>query len=81
MVEYLEEQFQGMYEYLSNGERVEEFLLLSHQAMIILEVEEEFAKIIQNSMDIEEIDEPLIMRIGVRHWNEIQLHYKIIENT
>jgi hypothetical protein len=37
LMEYLEEEFYGLYEYLSNGEQVEKFALSSHQAMILLE--------------------------------------------
>jgi hypothetical protein len=80
LVGYLEEEFFGLYEYLSNGEKVEDFILPSYQAMIILEEEEELNQLIQNSMELEFMEEDylkeiVILRIGMRSWDDIQLFY------
>lgn len=80
LVKYLEEEFFGLYEYLSNGEKVEDFILPSYQAMIILEKEEELNQLIQNSMELEFMEEDylkemVILRIGMRSWDDIQLFY------
>lgn len=80
LVKYLEEEFFGLYEYLSNGEKVEDFILPSYQAMIILEKEEELNQLIQNSMELEFMEEVylkemVILRIGMRSWDDIQLFY------
>lgn len=80
LMEYLNEEFYGLYEYLSNGEEVEDFILPSYQAMIILEEEEELYQLIQNQIQVEFIEEVnlkevVIIRIGMFHCEDIQLHY------
>lgn len=82
--EYLEEEFYGLYEYLSNGEKIEDFLLMSYQSMIILENEGELVKVIQYKIELEFTEEvtlkgKVILRIGVRNLDDIQLHYTLFE--
>lgn len=76
--EFLDREFQGLYEYLNKGEEVEQFLLLPYQAMIILEEERELKKLLSNPIEIEYVEEVLestLLRIGVRNGDEIQLCY------
>jgi hypothetical protein len=78
--EYLEEEFFGLYEYLSNGEKVEDFILPSYQAMIILEEEEELIKLMKNPIELEFLDEVdlaniKILRIGIMRSEDVQLYY------
>ncbi|MGP4107945.1 hypothetical protein [Virgibacillus sp. L01] len=83
VADYLEEEFKDLYEYLSNGQGVDEFILPDHQTMVILELDEEFKKVIQKSLDMEYMEEVymkdvLILRIGIRNLEEVQLHYNIL---
>lgn len=82
--EYLAEEFYGLYEYLSNGEKIENFLLMPYQSIIILENEEELVKVIENKIELEFTEEvnlkgKVILRIGLRNMDDIQLHYTIFE--
>jgi hypothetical protein len=81
---YLKQEFYGLYEYLSNGEEVEDFLLMPYESMIILEGKEELDKVIENKMELEFIEEvylnnKVVLRIGIRSFEDIQLHYSIFE--
>jgi hypothetical protein len=78
--EYLEEEFVGLYQYLGHVDRVEDFLLLPHQAMIILEQQAELIQLMRNKWDLEFLDEVnlskmTILRVGIRQFNDIQLYY------
>lgn len=82
--EYLEEEFYGLYEYLSNGEKIEDFILMPYQSIIILDNEEELVKLIQNKLELEFMEEvnlkgKFIYRIGLRSLDDIQLHYTAFE--
>lgn len=84
LMQYLEEEFYGLYEYLSNGEKIEDFLLMPYQSIIILENVEELVKVIQNKIELEFTEEvnlngKVILRIGVRTLDDIQLHYTLFE--
>ena len=79
---YIEEEFQALYEYLSNGESVREFLLPSHQEVLILESKEEVETILGKTSDIEFIEEvklqsEIILRIGIFQIEEVQLCYSM----
>jgi hypothetical protein len=83
-VEYLKSEFYGLYEYLSNGEKIEDFLLMSYQSIIILDDKEELVKVIQNKIELEFVEEVnlkdiVILRIGVRNLDDIQLQYTLFE--
>ncbi|MEK3857496.1 hypothetical protein [Cytobacillus sp. FSL H8-0458] len=80
LIEYLEEEFYGLYGYLSNGEQMEKFALLPHQAMILLEEKEELNKILSNSLELEFQEEvnlknSMVLRIGVLSADDVQLCY------
>lgn len=82
LMQYLEEEFYGLYEYLSNGELVEEFVLASHQAMILLEEKGELNNLLSNPLELEFQEEvnlknSKVLRIGVLHAEDIQLCYVI----
>jgi sRNA-binding regulator protein Hfq len=84
-IKYLEDEFLGLYEYLSNGEQLDEFVLESYQAMILLEEEEELQKLIGNPLDIEFIEEVIlksftISRIGLFSIEDVQLCYALKNN-
>lgn len=77
-IEYLMDEFYSLYEYLSNGESIDNFTLSNTQAMVILENERELEII--KKIDIEFVDEEnlqdlITLRIGLRHEHDIQLHY------
>ncbi|KSU86197.1 hypothetical protein AS180_19900 [Priestia veravalensis] len=79
-MEYLEEEFYGLYEYLSNGEQVEKFVLSSPQAMILLEEKVELNKILSNPLELEFQEEvtlknSIVLRIGVLSADDVQLCY------
>lgn len=84
--EYLRDEFYGLYEYLSNGEKIEDFLLMPYQSIIILENEKELVKVIQNKKELEFTEEiilkgKVILRIGLRNLDDIQLHYTLFESN
>ncbi|MFJ7725884.1 hypothetical protein ACIQXV_06935 [Neobacillus sp. NPDC097160] len=80
--EYLEEEFYGLYEYLSNGEKVDEFVLAPYQAMILLEGKEELNKLLSNPLELEfreevNLKDSMVLRIGILSAEDVQLCYKI----
>lgn len=80
LMEYLEEEFYGLYEYLSNDEQVEKFVLSPHQAMILLEEKVELNKILSNPLELEFQEEvnlknSMVLRIGVLSADDVQLCY------
>ncbi|WP_374717475.1 hypothetical protein [Neobacillus sp.] len=82
--EYLKEEFYSLYEYLSNGEKIEDFLLPLHLYMLVLEEEYELNALLKNKMELEFIDEETlinftILRIGVKQVEDIQLHYWMVK--
>jgi hypothetical protein len=82
LAEYLEEEFIGLYDYLSNGEQVDEFVLEPHQAMVLLEEKEEFKELQCNYFDTEFMEEvklksSTVYRIGILNAEDVQLCYKI----
>lgn len=82
LAEYLEEEFIGLYEYLSNGEQIDKFVLEPYQVMILLEEKEELNKIISNPFGVEFQEEvnlknSMILRIGVLSAEDVQLCYAI----
>ncbi|MBS4223838.1 hypothetical protein [Lederbergia citrea] len=84
IMQYLEEEFFGLYEYLSNGEQIEDFLLMPYQSIIILDNKEELVKVVQNKIELEFMEEVnlndrVILRIGIRRLDDIQLHYTLFE--
>lgn len=48
LMQYLEEEFFSLYEYLNNGEELENFMLPNYQNMLILEGEEEINNILSS---------------------------------
>jgi hypothetical protein len=80
--EYLEEEFYGLYEYLSNGEQMDEFVLAPYQAMILLEEKGELNKLLSNSLELEfqeevNLEKSMVLRIGILSAQDVQLCYKI----
>jgi hypothetical protein len=67
--EYLEGEFYGLYEYLSNGEQVEKFVLAPHRAMILLEVKEELDKLLSNPLELEFQEEVILKFHGFKNWS------------
>lgn len=81
-VQYLKKEFYSLFEYLSNGEGMENFILPFHLNMIVLEDKDELYSILNNRMELEFIDEEYIMtytilRLGVNREEDIQLYYWI----
>ncbi|WP_394185121.1 hypothetical protein [Metabacillus halosaccharovorans] len=81
-VQYIKKEFYNLFEYLSNGEEVEDFLLPFHLNMIVLEEKNELNSVLNNRMELEFIDEEYIMaytilRLGVNREGDIQLYYWI----
>ncbi|MEC1892330.1 hypothetical protein [Cytobacillus firmus] len=84
LIQYLMEEFYGLYEYLSNGENIEEFTLPFCQAMMVLETEKELAELTRNQIELEFMEEVclksiIVLRIGIRQSDDIQLCYAIIK--
>lgn len=82
IVKYLKEEFIGLYEYLSNGENLEEFSLEVQQCMTILQEKREIQRLLEERLDIEfaeriELETLTIYRIGIRRSDDIQLYYCI----
>lgn len=80
LLNYLSSEFSNLYEYLSNGEGTEEFLLENHQAIIIVEDSKELDILLQNRLELEYVEEiqlnsSLCLRIGISQLENIQLHY------
>ncbi|MCD7035333.1 hypothetical protein LRR81_13900 [Metabacillus sp. GX 13764] len=80
LLNYLSSEFSHLYEYLSNGERIEEFLLENHQAILIVEDSKELDLLLQNRLELEYVEEIqlnsyLCLRIGISQLEDIQLHY------
>jgi len=78
--EYLEEEFYGLYEYLSNGEQIDEFVLAPYQAMILLEEKGELYKLLSDSLELEfqeevNLENSMVLRIGVLSVEDVQLCY------
>lgn len=81
-MEYLKEEFYSLYNYLSNNEELEKFVLEYHLAMILLEEKGELTEILSNHLEIEFQDEVnlknfTILRIGVLGAEDIQLCYVV----
>ena len=79
-IDYLEEEFNGLFEYLSNGEEITEFILPSYHEIIILESSAELNNLLENSIAIEFEDEInlsgiTILRVGKMEIEDIQLYY------
>ncbi|MCP3806614.1 hypothetical protein NLX78_05170 [Paenibacillus sp. Lou8.1] len=70
-MQYLEEEleFYVFYEYLSNGEQVDEVVLVTHQDMILLEEKGEWYNLLSNPLELEFQEEvnlknSRVLRIG-----------------
>jgi len=79
-LDYLSNEFYSLYEYLSNGEKLIDFLLPDYQNMVILEEEDEINSFLNHTLDIEFIEElelngATIIRIGINIDEDIQLTY------
>ncbi len=82
LMQYIEEEFFGLYEYLNNGEKLGDFILPDYQNMVILEGDEEINKILNQTLDMEFVEEivlnqVVILRIGLNVDEDIQLYYAI----
>lgn len=80
LLNYLRSEFSHLYEYLSNGERIEEFLLENHQAILIVEDSKELDLLVQNRLELEYVEEiqlksSVCLRIGIPQLEDIQLHF------
>ncbi|MEI2368774.1 hypothetical protein [Niallia circulans] len=85
LMQYLEEEFFGLYEYLNNGEKLEDFILPDYQNMVILEEDKEIDKILSRTLDVEfvdrvELNTVTVIRIGLNCEEDIQLSYVIESN-
>ncbi|MCW8787877.1 MULTISPECIES: hypothetical protein [Bacillus] len=79
-LDYLSCEFYSLYEYLSNGEKLVNFLLPKYQNMLILEGEDEINNFMNHSLDLEfveevELNEATIIRMGKNIDEDIQLNY------
>ncbi|TYS18046.1 hypothetical protein FZC78_09465 [Rossellomorea vietnamensis] len=82
-IKYLKNEFYHLFEYLNNGEAIEEFKLPFYQEMVILESKIEMDKIVKDIINLEfneKIIFPsfMISRIGIFRGDDIQLYYFII---
>lgn len=82
LLNYLRSEFYSLYEYLSNGEKIEEYKLPMYQVMVVLENKRELDLLFKKTSEIELefIDEVhlvniYIKRIGIQSYQDIQLHY------
>src|SRR4051812_25527675 len=57
LMQYLVEEFSSLYEYLNNGEKLEDFMLPDYQNMVILEGNREINKILSRTLDLEFVEE------------------------
>lgn len=78
--EYLKNEFRSLYEYLSNGEEMKDFILLPHQAIIILDNKKELMGFLKQYTNLEFLDEEQwkdvnILRMGVMVYEDVQLYY------
>ncbi|WBX81519.1 hypothetical protein PD280_07410 [Virgibacillus salarius] len=82
---YLMDEFTGLYDYLSNGEGINEFKLSPNQAIVILEHKEEINTLIANvSWEFEFVEKVqfqnhVIHRIGIFQDEDVQLCYCVEE--
>lgn len=81
-LDYLNCEFYSLYEYLSNGEKLVNFILPDYQNMVILEGEDEINNLLSHTLDLEfveevELSEVIIIRIGINYDEDIQLNYAI----
>lgn len=81
-MEYLKEEYYSLYNYLSNDEKLEKFVLESHRAMILLEEKGELTEILNYHLEIEFEDEvnlknTTVLRIGVLGAEDVQLFYTV----
>ncbi len=79
-VQYLRNEFFSLFEYLSNGECEEDFILLPHQAIIILENKKELKGFLEQNSNLEFLDDEhwngvSILRMGVMMYEDVQLNY------
>lgn len=79
---YLKQEFYGLYDYLSNGEKMDEFILEPYQAMILLEEKEELSKFLNNFLELEFMEEVklhnfTVLRIGILYDEDVQLCYAV----
>lgn len=56
-LDYLNCEFYSLYEYFSNGERIEEFMLNNHQALIVVEDSKELDLLLKNRLELEYVEE------------------------
>lgn len=56
ITQYLEEEFYGLYDYLRNGEQIEDFLLMPYQSIMILDNKGELVKVIKNKIEMEFVE-------------------------
>lgn len=80
-VQYLRNEFFSLYEYLSNGEGEEDFILPLHQSIVIMEESIELEKTLASNPEyIEEV--PLevsrCLRIGIYYSEDVHLHYYLL---
>ncbi len=78
LVEYLNEEFYGMYEYLSNDEKLDEFQLDTHQAIIILENKDEVNQLLNNAVEFNEdiqLKTIMVQRVGVYSSDDVQVYF------
>ncbi|AOY05578.1 hypothetical protein [Bacillus subtilis] len=80
---YLKQEFYGLYDYLSNGEKIDEFILESNQAMILLEEREELNEFLKSfRLNLEFMEEVKLknftfLRIGIFCDEDVQLCYAV----
>lgn len=82
LIEYLMNEFYSLYEYLSNGEKIEEFMLPAYQVMVIIESQRELNTLLKRFWELEFVEEislvnMTIQRIGINSLEDIQLNYVI----
>ncbi|WP_212139247.1 hypothetical protein [Cytobacillus solani] len=82
LIEYLMNEFYSLYEYLSNGQKIEEFMLPAYQVMVIIESQRELNTLLKRFWELEFVDEislvnMTIKRIGINSLEDIQLNYVI----
>lgn len=81
-LEYIKCEFYDIYNYLNNGENIENFKLPFYQNMLLLDTNEDVCTILNQTMDIEFVEEIeqkgiTIIRIGLNCGEDVQLSYAI----
>ncbi|MCY8921145.1 hypothetical protein [Bacillus atrophaeus] len=80
-IQYLRNEFFSLFEYLSNGESEDDFILPLYQSIVIMEESIELENSLASNLEyIEEISLVVTscLRIGIYNSEDVQLHYYLL---